>query len=526
MPFNLIETPWIPVRTRSGSIKKIQPWRLTEDLETDPIERLYAPRPDFNAALIQFLIGLIQTSIPPEDEDDWLGRLERPPSPDYLKRNFIELIPSFNLDGTGPRFLQDFDELSGEAKPVSTLLIESPGEKTIEDNKDHFIKRNIVNRLCLPCATTALFTLQTNAPSGGAGHRTSLRGGGPLSTLLVDTGQPLWNMVSLNTLPKLLFAKNVGGNSDLRSDADIFPWMAPTRVSDSKDGFDTTPLDVNPHQIFWAMPRRIRLNFEKMPNSACDLCHGPSDYIVKTFITKNYGVNYVGQWNHPLTPHYRVRDSALLPRLCSANGISYRDWLGLVVNDQERGHEAAYRIRQFVESESSADKRLRLWAFGFDMDNMKAKCWYEGVMPIVTVSSEMRDQYETGATRLIKSSQAVGNNLISAVKESWFVRPSEAKGDLGMIGRLYWIRTESFFYDSLNQLKQAADEHTDTENILRNWHNKIARQALAIFDEMVLSGQFEQEDTKRMVNARNRLIKFNWSKQIIEQILEIPIKPK
>lgn len=522
MPFNLIETAWIPVRTRSGSIKKIQPWRLTEDLKTDPIERLYAPRPDFNAALIQFLIGLIQTSMPPEDDDEWLERLDEPPTPDFLKSKFIGLIQSFNLDGTGPRFMQDFDELSGEDKRVSALLIESPGEKTIEDNKDHFIKRNIVNKLCLHCAATAVFTLQTNAPSGGVGHRTSLRGGGPLSTLLADTGQPLWNMVSLNTLPKNLFSKNVGGNSDLSSIFDIFPWMAPTRVSDSKNGFDTTPVDVNPHQIFWAMPRRIRLNVEKIVNSSCDLCHEPSDHIVKTFVTKNYGFNYVGQWNHPLTPHYRDKDSALRPRHASASGISYRDWLGLVVNDQESGHEAAYRIRKFVESAASEDKQLQLWAFGFDMDNMKAKCWYEGVMPIVTVSSALRDKYESGTRRLIKSSQAIGNNLISAVKKSWFERPAEAKGDLGMIGRLYWIRTESSFYDSLNQLKQAAEERWESENILRDWHKKITGQALAIFDELVLSGQFEQEDTKRIVTARNQLIKFNWGKNIVEKILELP----
>ncbi|MGD9818521.1 MAG: type I-E CRISPR-associated protein Cse1/CasA, partial [Desulfomonilaceae bacterium] len=239
--YNLIETPWIPVKTSSGVVSKIEPWRLTEHIRQDPIERLYAARPDFNAALVQFLIGLVQTTMPPEDEDDWLERLEKPPKPEVLRKNFSDWSQAFNLHGASPLFMQDFDELTGENKSVSGLLIESPGEKTIEDNKDHFIKRDTVNKLCPSCAATALLTLQTNAPSGGAGHRTSIRGGGPLSTILVDVNQPLWNTISLNTLPKNLFERNVGGNPDLVTASDIFPWMAKTRVSDSKAGKDTTP---------------------------------------------------------------------------------------------------------------------------------------------------------------------------------------------------------------------------------------------------------------------------------------------
>jgi CRISPR type I-E-associated protein CasA/Cse1 len=88
-------------------------------------------------------------------------------------------------------------------------------------------------------AAIALHCLQTFAPAGGAGHRTSLRGGGPLTTLLApgtdQNGRPvsLWRTVWLNVLPV------EGENEDpppRLNLARIFPWIAPTRVSDTRAG--------------------------------------------------------------------------------------------------------------------------------------------------------------------------------------------------------------------------------------------------------------------------------------------------
>nr|WP_231886596.1 type I-E CRISPR-associated protein Cse1/CasA [Methylomonas methanica] len=58
----------------------------------------------------------------------------------------------------------------------------------------------MANQLCPSCAATALFTLQTNAPSGGVGHRVGLRGGGPLTTLVLPKASQttLWQKLWLN----------------------------------------------------------------------------------------------------------------------------------------------------------------------------------------------------------------------------------------------------------------------------------------------------------------------------------------
>ncbi len=57
MTFNLLTTPWLPVRRADGASELIIPDRLTVN-PANPIVALDAPRPDFNGALVQFLIGL------------------------------------------------------------------------------------------------------------------------------------------------------------------------------------------------------------------------------------------------------------------------------------------------------------------------------------------------------------------------------------------------------------------------------------------------------------------------------------
>jgi hypothetical protein len=60
-------------------------------------------------------------------------------------------------------------------------LLEAPGVSTEENNAALLVKAGRFEVMSRSAAAIALLTLQTMAPSGGSGHRTSLRGGGPLS---------------------------------------------------------------------------------------------------------------------------------------------------------------------------------------------------------------------------------------------------------------------------------------------------------------------------------------------------------
>ena len=184
--FNLIDAPWLPVRRRSGVVEHVQPWRITDRIEEDPYVAFAWPRPDFNGAAHEFLIGLLSTAAAPDDDEEWDDGWLEPPLADVLEQRFSAVAHAFDLDGPGPRFLQDLESLDGaEDKGIAALLIDTPGAQTLRNNADLFVKRGAAPVLSRAAAAMALYTMSSYAPAGGAGHRTSLRGGGPMTTLVV-----------------------------------------------------------------------------------------------------------------------------------------------------------------------------------------------------------------------------------------------------------------------------------------------------------------------------------------------------
>src|SRR5690554_574084 len=265
---NLLHDPWLPFRARDESITYRSPLAIADPDIVD----LALPRADFQGAAYQWLIGLLQTALPPKDHDGWLDRVAKPPSREALEAAFKPLAPAFELDGDGPRFMQDRDLLE-DAKPtsVSGLLIDSPGGNGLKLNTDHFVKRGRVEAICPDCAALALFTLQINAPAGGAGYRVGLRGGGPLTTLVMpDSAESsLWQRLWLNVMPSQFLSRQGKAEAPCSDDDTLFPWMGPTRLSDKK-GALVVPDDMHVLHAYWAMPRRFRLFFEDRP-CRCDL---------------------------------------------------------------------------------------------------------------------------------------------------------------------------------------------------------------------------------------------------------------
>src|SRR2546427_4349680 len=98
---NLIHDAWIPIRRKHGEETRIAPWEVTTRYNDDPIVALAAPRPDFNGALIQFLIGLLQTTCAHNSPSAWRAWLHEPPTPEDLCVKFGEIAYAFELDGNG-----------------------------------------------------------------------------------------------------------------------------------------------------------------------------------------------------------------------------------------------------------------------------------------------------------------------------------------------------------------------------------------------------------------------------------------
>lgn len=532
MQFNLIDEQWIPVSRRDGTTAMIAPWEVTERFVENPIVALNAPRADFNGALIQFLIGLVQTAAAPASGSEWRKKLVVPPPPDELKAAFATVHHAFELGGDGPRFMQDFEEFSAKSGGIDGLLIETPGENTEKLNIDHFVKRGIVAGMCPCCCATALFAFQTNSPSGGPGYMTSLRGGGPLTTLIAGdiNHSTLWHLIYLNVLEHDKFLR-ICGTPSLTGSA-IFPWLGKTKKGRRKKGTEftgeyTTPEDTHPATMFWGMPRRIRLNHNVLSEGHCDICGIASADIIHSYQEIPGGASYGGTWLHPLTPYYEKMtkgETDILPVHAQPGGIGYRHWLGLVQQDGGENRMPARIILEFYDRWKSG-WQFRLWAFGYDMDNMKARCWYESTMPLLYVDATIRGEYEQYAAGMVKAAAEIAGNARNAVKKAWFRRPGDAKGDTTFLDNSFWQQTESAFYEALDSIRTALESGNNHLQARQGWHKTLCVQALNQFDIYAWEGPIEDSDPKRVVIARRELENYNFGKKI-KLLLGLPIEQK
>lgn len=455
MFLNLIADPWIPVRCADGTRRIIAPWQMAEPGIAAPDW----PRPDLNIACLELLIGLVYLADPPASPADWDRRLA--PDPARLRDLLAPFAPAFNLLGEGPLFLQDMEPLPGDANPPDMLFIDSSGANTARNNADLMVHRDRYPALDLPLAAMALYTFQAFAPSGGAGNRTSMRGGGPLVTL-VDPGQGLW---------ALIWANVPYGTAARPED---LPWMRATRASDK--GLETLPPAdaLFGAEAFFGMPRRLRL------------VAGAAG--VTGVIQKPYGTNYA-LWKHPLSPYYRMKPGTeWLPKHPRAGRFGYRNWLGIVAQDAKSDvAELAQSLRDWGQRLGGGSVIVAGWA----MDNMKPRDFTLSMQPFLDLPPEAEDML----VALILGAEAAGVALRGALE------PVLAGGEAREAEReAFFLNTEGRFMAHLARVQAGGDPRAD-------WLADLRAQALRQFDALAVPGidQRETDQIARIVEARRFL---------------------
>lgn len=512
---NVLMDRWIHILRRSGRSEYIAPWEITDSFGEDPVERLLVPRPDMLAAVREFLIGLFQTFLPPKKESDWKKVFENPPNPEELYDIFKKKSYAFELLGDGPRFLQDPSVKDVSSKGIASLLIDEPGAKTAEDNLDFFVPSGQIQSIGLPGVIMALISLQTYAPAGGAGIRTSLRGGGPLTTLVIP-GQSfgdsmhcsLWHKIWVNILPQKDFYRLVPGNREKNEDASIFPWLGKVRVS-GPEGVDTTPQDMHPLHVFWGMPRRIYLDDPQNSEAVCGIT-GEKGPVITTYRTQKYGVNYTGPWKHPLSPYRFDKEGQPIPLHPGVDGFAYRHWLALALGDPANTVPA--EIVKYAGTRR-AKFDFELSAFGYDMDNMKARGWHEGTVPFYNLENIDENDFRDEVKNFLEAAEQIARNLRQTVLKAWFGNQTKGKSARG-VEASFWAETETVFYAHLDKLYAALKESRNMVFVAHAWHKALNSKAMELFERWVVSGRFEYEDPGRSARARRELLKFNHSKKI------------
>jgi CRISPR system Cascade subunit CasA len=512
--FSLLTRAWIPVRRERGQCSLITPSGITSDPE-NPIIDFAWPRPDFVLASYELLIGLLAASCPPKDDGrDWLRRFNIAPTEGDLAEAFAPFARAFELDGDGPRFLQDFSSLKGEAASPESLFIEAPGANTVKENKDLLVKRGRMTILSRATAAMALYTLQQFAPSGGAGHRTSLRGGGPLVTLALpgrNSGEPpltLWQKLWLNVPPGL--------PADKKDFDRIFPWLAPTKTSEKKQVINQS--DAHDLQAFFGMPRRTRLVFEANPDRhPCDVTGAIDTTIITGFVSEPWGVNY-GAWRHPLTP-YKVKPNTAesLPVHAPKGRLGFRQWLGLVYVSTDGDRTllpadiiaATWDRLSCLEDEPHRLIHASLIAGGYAMDKAKALAFAETEMPMHL--GKHREEIRELSEQLIKATMIVASWLGIAIKQALFEPEAKIALDATLIEaprERLWEVSEAPFHDSLDRFIETSDAEALDEakdRTRQSWRRHLRGSALTIFDDAAPLDATGSLDPQRIVEARKML---------------------
>jgi CRISPR system Cascade subunit CasA len=434
---NLILDRWIPVVDTSGTSRLIAPWEMADPALVAP----NWPRPDLNTACLELLIGLVRLADPPAHADDWEDR--QSPEPSRLRERLVSLAPAFDLMGNGPRFMQELGGLDGEERPPDTLFIDSGGEGgalTVREGR--------YPDLDYPMAAMAIYAMQTQAPSGGRGNLTSLRGGGPM-TVLVDPGGGIW---------PLIWANVPDGKAAAAGD---LPWMR--RTLTSQTGVQFFPHQGHPAEVFFCMPRRLWL-----------VGHGDR---VSGVIQRPSGTKYVG-WRHPLTPYYRQKaGDDPLPVRPRAGVFGYRHWLGIAAR-----HGSVLRERpEMVEAWESRglNRRAEIVVAGWAMENMKARdyCWSRA--PLVALPED-RVLFLAGMVEAAELfSRALREKLASVVREKNFSDFSQREA----AREEFYVRTQGAFEGWTSQLASV-----DLEEAARGWLADMRVAALKIFEKLALPG--------------------------------------
>ena len=462
---NLISDPWIPVLRRSGC-DTIRPYQIAEP----DVLRPDWPRPDLNLACYELLIGLVYLAHPPNGSDDRAN----PPDAAMLRAAMKPLATAFNLLGDGPRFLQDLEPLEGNGNPPEMLFIDSAKDNAVKNNADLMVRRGRYEVLPLPLAAMALYTLQAFAPAGGAGNRTSMRGGGPMVTLVKPEAEGLWPLVWAN-VPR--------GEPLELDNLEALPWMRPTETSRpvNKKSRVTVPGSSSPSkpapEVFFGQPRRLRLVAR--------------DDAVTQVIQKPWGTNYSG-WRHPLTPYYK-KDTEILPRHPKPGSFGYRNWRGVIL--QSESGLRPWTLEQFLRDIEGA--RCSLIVAGWAMKNMHPRDFLWSEQPVFHLSEEDGSHAEA----LVEAAEQAGFAVAACV--------GDGAGDGGVQSGAGQRAREAFFTETQGAFEEMlASMSAGRPSEAGEWIKVLRAAALPIFDKEVIPGLSDLGETRReeAIRARSKLI--------------------
>ena len=241
---NLLKDNWIPVKKGK---EKIQLIKLRDLLCQEAEWQLCLNRDDMELAALQLIVCLVQVVFIPENKRQLLGRWQKPMTNKEYETGIQPFLDWFDLLHPEYPFMQIHGVKAAQITPIQKLFVGLP-----EGNNHAFFNRSDEYRQAsLSNAAIFIFNQAMNSPSFGGGFKGSLRGGAPVTTLVVDDSlrQTVWCNVLSSEFADPLFPK---------IENDIPVWISPIKP---KENLFTADLGFI-RGLFW-QPAHIKLVCDK-----------------------------------------------------------------------------------------------------------------------------------------------------------------------------------------------------------------------------------------------------------------------
>lgn len=482
---NLITRSWLPVRTPSGR-RYIRPDQIGEP----DVLALDFPRPDMNGSVAELLIGLLSTFDPPADEREWR---ERWGSRQVNAEALAVGAPAFAFE----RFAQEYG-LPGEPLPIENIFVDALAGAEAGAGRDVMNRAGAIAALSPTMALAAVWTLQAYAIVGGSapdaqgkrrGYFTSARRGGPLTTI-VQAGTDLWGLIWPNIETRHQIAARAVGAAPA-DPLSALPWMrsAPCLL---------TPDGAHPCTIYWAIPRRIRLELSPAGGEVCSLTGEASEHLVRSYVRVGGGFEFDG-WESPLSPYEQQKDGAWVARRARPERIGVRHWLGYVVDTPKRDLRPARVVSHARVHRAATLGDLRLLAHGFATDKKVVHAWTQSALPLVTAAPDVTAELDLTARGMVIAATEAAAALRAAVYicegPSW-----QAETEL-------WTEIEAPFLDVLRRVPAAvaSDALDPTLGLRAAWATTLRRTAYRLFDRHADFGSDPARNVKAQYGMARKL---------------------
>ncbi|MEA3548482.1 MAG: type I-E CRISPR-associated protein Cse1/CasA [Thermodesulfobacteriota bacterium] len=199
---NLLKDRWIPVQIGTNDVQLI---KLRQLLCQEEQWQICLNRDDMELAALQLLVCLVQVIFMPENKREFISRWQKPLTEEEYEKGVQPFLDWFDLLHPKYPFMQIRGVKAAKLTPIQKLFIGLP-----EGNNHAFFNRpDEYKQASLANAAILLFNQAMNSPSFGGGFKGGLRGGAPVTTLIVDDSlrQTIWCNILSKEFASSLFPK-------------------------------------------------------------------------------------------------------------------------------------------------------------------------------------------------------------------------------------------------------------------------------------------------------------------------------